>query len=94
MTSEGLAQAQVNGQEESLWRAAHALAEHADLRRRMASRGRKSALNALADAWEMDAEESERRSDELKRLLEDRLRRGAVPGPRAFRPVRRGTQRG
>jgi two-component system chemotaxis response regulator CheB len=94
MTSEGLAQAQVNGLEESLWRAARALAEHAELRRRMASRARKSALNALADAWEMDAEESERRSDELKRLLEDGLPRGAVPGPRAVRPVRRGTQRG
>jgi len=94
MTSEGLAQAQVDGVEESLWRAARALAEHAELRRRMASRARKSALNALADAWEMDAEESERRSDELKQLLEGGLPKGAVPGPRALRPVRRGTQRG
>jgi two-component system chemotaxis response regulator CheB len=94
MTSEGLAQAQVDGVEESLWRAARALAEHGELRRRMASRARKSALNALADAWEMDAGESKRRSDELKRLLEGGLPRGAVPGPRAVRPVSRGAQRG
>jgi len=94
MTSEGLAQAQVDGIEESLWRAARALAKHAELRRRMASRARKSALHAMADAWDMDAEESERRSDEITRLLEGGLPRGAVPGPRAVRSARRGAQRG
>jgi len=94
MTSEGLAQAQVDGVEESLWRAARALAEHSELRRRMASRARKGALSALADAWDMDAEESERRSDEIKQLLESGLPRGAIPGPRAVHPARRGMQRG
>jgi two-component system chemotaxis response regulator CheB len=94
MTSEGLARGKVDGVEESLWRAARALAEHAELRRRMASRARQSALDALADTWDLDADKSKRQSDELKRLLGRGLRRGPVPGPRTVHRVRRGTQRG
>jgi two-component system chemotaxis response regulator CheB len=92
ITSEGLAQAQMDGLEESLWRAARALAEHAELRRRMASRARRGTLSALADAWDTDAGESERRSDEIKRLLDAGLPRARVPGTRTVRSARRGVQ--
>src|SRR5262245_10303543 len=40
ITSEGLASAQVEGVDQSLWAAMRALKEHAELRRRMASRAR------------------------------------------------------
>jgi len=76
--------AQEDGVEESLWRAARALAEHAELRRRMASRARKGRLGALASGWEREAEESERRADHIRRLLKD----GLLParGAREARP--------
>jgi len=84
ITSEGLVRAQEDGVEESLWRAARALAEHAELRRRMASRARKGRLGALASGWEREAEESERRADHIRRLLKD----GLLPagGAREARP--------
>src|SRR5262249_13413216 len=94
ITSNGLAQAQVDGVEESLRGAARAPAEHADLRRRMASRARKGALNALADGWDMEAEESKHRSEEVKRLLEEGLRRVSTAKPPAVRPASRRAQRG
>jgi len=94
VTSDGLAEAQVDGVEQSLWRAARALAEHAELRRRMASRARRTGLDELAAGWEMEAEESERRGDEIERLVESGLPKTRVPEFGAARPARRGKQRG
>jgi two-component system chemotaxis response regulator CheB len=88
ITSERLGRAQEEGVEESLWRAARALAEHGELRRRMASRAREGRLGALASGWEREAEESERRSDEIRRLLEAGLPRAEAPGVRGAQPAK------
>ena len=75
LTSGTLARAQTDRIEESLWQAVRALAEHAELKRRMAMRAREGRLDALASTWETQAEESERRADDIRRAL-----RAGVPG--------------
>jgi len=92
ITSEGLARAKVDGVEESLWRAVRALAEHAELRRRMASRAWKGQLKGLASGWETEAARSELHADAIRRLLipgEERR----DPGTRAARPGKRSARR-
>jgi len=75
INSDGLARAQVENIEESLSRAIRALGEHAELRRRMALRAHAGGLVALASGWEAEAEESMRRGDEIRALLQD-----GIPG--------------
>ena len=75
LTSGTLARAQTDRIEDSLWRAVRVLAEHAELKRRMAKRAREGGLGALASSWETQAEESERRADDIRRTL-----REGVPG--------------
>jgi two-component system chemotaxis response regulator CheB len=94
ITSEGLARAQPEGVEESLWRAARALAEHAQLRRHMASRARNGGLDTLASAWGRAAEQSERRGDDIRRVLKSGLPRAEASGMRGNRPVERVAGRG
>src|SRR5262249_22246007 len=93
ITSDGLARAKVEGVEESLWRAVRALAEHAELRGRMASRARKGRLSVLAAGWEREAAQSERYADDIRQLLipgEERRE----PRIQASRPVKRAAGRG
>jgi two-component system chemotaxis response regulator CheB len=73
LTSGTLARAQTDRIEESLWQAVRALAQHAELKRRMAKRAREGRLGALASAWETQAEESERRADEIRRTLHEEV---------------------
>jgi two-component system chemotaxis response regulator CheB len=94
LTAKGLARAQNDGVEESLWRAARALAEHAELRRRMASRARKGRLGALASGWESEAEESERRAEEIRGLLKVASSRAEAPRLRGARPVKQTAEQG
>jgi len=94
MTSEGLARAKEDGVEESLWRAARALAEHAELRRRMAARARRRRLGALASGWEGEAKESERRADEIRRLLTASLPAGRAGQGVRTRPVKEAAEQG
>src|SRR5262249_61626665 len=93
MTSEGLARAKVDGAEQSLWCAVRALAEHAALRRRMASRARKGRLAGLASGWETEAARSERNADHIRRLLVPGEERRDL-GARAARPAKQSAQRG
>src|SRR5262249_47688581 len=93
ITSEGLARAKVDGVEESLWRAVRALAEHAELRRRMASRARKGRLAGLASGWETEAARSERNADAIRQLLVPGEERRDL-GARAARPAKQSAQRG
>src|SRR5262245_61662946 len=86
ITGEGLAQTQIEGVEGSLWRAVRALEEHAELKRRMASRAQKGGLDALAGGWNAEAQDAERRADDVRRLLKD-------GGPRADTPPVRGARR-
>ena len=94
LTAEGLARAQNDGVEESLWRASRALAEHAELRRRMAARARKGRLGALASGWEREAEESERRGEEIRSLLKLPSPRAEAPGLRGARPAKQPAEQG
>jgi two-component system chemotaxis response regulator CheB len=75
LTGETLARAQMDRIEESLWRAVRALEEHAELRRRMALRARMAQLGTLARSWDTQADDSERRADDIRRALRD-----GVPG--------------
>jgi len=78
LTSGTLARSQTDRIEELLWHAVRVLAQHAELKRRMAQRAREGRLGALASSWETQAEESERRADDIRRTL-----REGVPGAEA-----------
>jgi two-component system chemotaxis response regulator CheB len=95
ITSEGLAQAQGERIEESLWRALRALEEHAELRRRMASRAQKGGLDALAEGWDAEADDAERRADDVRRFLKNGRPRSDTPAvPGARRAKRTSLERG
>jgi two-component system chemotaxis response regulator CheB len=56
--------------EDTLWQAMRALQERALLRRRMHSRAQERGLKRLAGTWLEEATDSEKRADEIRRLIE------------------------
>jgi len=56
--------------EDTLWQAVRALQEQALLRRRMHTRAEERGLHNLAARWLTEAHDSEKRADEIRRLIE------------------------
>jgi two-component system chemotaxis response regulator CheB len=99
-SSEGLDVEQHDAVEGALWSAVRVLEEHAELRRRMASRATHAGLATVSQGFETSARDSQRQAAEIRALLFTRrtpepVRPAEHPrpdAPRARRPAARQTR--
>jgi two-component system chemotaxis response regulator CheB len=78
-TQEGLDAEEQDKVEGALWSAIRVLEEHADLRRRMARRAESSGLNAVREAFEKSARDSQQQAHTIRELLFGRSGSSPIP---------------
>ena len=89
-TTEGLDAEQQNGVESALWSAVRVLEEHAELRKRLATRAEAAGLDAVSSGFSRSADDSQQQAHTIRQLLFGRV--ASPPRAEPLRP-RRGVKR-